>query len=127
MKNNLTGIDEDKLINYEIIGNWPIYKLTLREILIRLGAVDRNGFIGFNTNDKILNLYPQKFNADIMGYGINEEWFTDISSDNETYISVFTDRQLSDKELDAYKKEQIKAAKEIKDWYDRRQLESSQG
>ena len=124
MKDNLTGLDFDKLISYEVIGYWPIYKQSLREILKALGAKGDN-FIGFDSNDPILDICPMRLHADVMGYGIDEEWITEVDTDNKTYINIFTDKQLSDKELDTYKKERIKAAKEIKNWYDSRQLETS--
>ena len=121
----LIGVNFDKLINYEVIGEWPIYKKTLRELLKDLGAIECNNIIGFNNNNPILDICPMRFHADVMGYGVDEEWITEISTDNKTYINIFTDKQLSDEELKRYKETQIKSAKEIKDWYDHRQLELS--
>lgn len=118
MKNKLTGIDEDKLISYEIMGEWPIYKLTLREILSRLGAIEQgNDFIGFDTNDPILDICPCRLTDDGMGYGVNAEWIVDADSDNKKYINFFTEKELSQKELDDYLKRHLEIAQKIKEWY----------
>lgn len=123
MKNNLTGIDEDKLISYEIMGEWPIYKLTLREILSRLGAFETpNGIFGFDSANPILDICPCRLTDDGMGYGVNEEWIIDADSDNKNYINIFTEKELPQKELDNYLKRYREVAQKIKEWYGQLEL-----
>ena len=48
---------------------WPIYKLTLREILQKFGAtLDACGKVGFDDDDPTLDKYPEFFIDDGMGY-----------------------------------------------------------
>lgn len=61
----------DHLIGYEYSG-WPIFKLTLREILISLGATVENGKLSFDENNPILDVCPKTYEDDGMGYGFNE-------------------------------------------------------
>lgn len=127
MKDELTGIDREKLISYEVIGGWPIYKKTLREILSALGAVESgNDFIGFDANDPILDVCPRKLQADVMGYGVKEEWLTEVNTDGSTYVNIFTEPELPKNILDTYVGEQIKMAQEIKERYGSRQLAVSE-
>ena len=70
---------------------WPIYRLTLRELLGQLGAtLDDCGRVGFEDGDPILDLYPRVFEDDGMGYGVNEKCI--ITADHgDEYINIFVD------------------------------------
>lgn len=77
---NIIGID---------FQGWPIYKMSLREILLDLGAevikVGDQSFLALNNEDKLLDAFPRVLEDDGMGYGVNERLIT--SANNETYIS----------------------------------------
>lgn len=103
MHDELIKLKLDKLINFEAICKWPIYKKTFRELLEDLGAVEGdNDFIGFDVKDPILDICPQKLSDDGMGYGINEEWFTEASTDGKSYINFFVEKELPSSELQEY-------------------------
>lgn len=116
-------LNKEKLISYEVVGGWPIYKKTLKELLLQLGAIEKDGVLGFPVESPILNLFPVRLESDVMGYGVNEQWFTEASSDGTSFINIFTEKELSKEKLDEYIKEVEEETKRIKDWYDRRQLE----
>lgn len=61
----------EHLIDYEYSG-WPIFKLTLREILLNLGAKSENGKLSFDNKNPILDVCPKTYEDDGMGYGVNE-------------------------------------------------------
>lgn len=62
---------KDHLVGYEYSG-WPIFKLTLREILVSLGAKLEDGKLFFDENNPILDVCPKTYEDDGMGYGVNE-------------------------------------------------------
>lgn len=116
MKNKLTGIDKDKLISYDVMSGQPLYKLTLREILSKLGAVEQGDeFIGFDTNDPILDICPCRLTDDGTNYGVDPEWIIYANSDNKTYIDLFTEKELSQKELDNYLETHREIVQKIKE------------
>lgn len=88
--------------NMEQIGTdfqgWPISKLTLEEILQKMGAIKvrdikGNDILGFNTNDSVLNSYPRTLEDDGMGYGVNEKFITSVDR-NEDNINFFIDKEI---------------------------------
>lgn len=95
-------------IDYDFQG-WPIYAHTLREVLIALGGtVDENGNIVFKGDDKLLDAYPQLFEDDGMGYGVNEKYVTEVDKEmwdtnlGEAEIkafNIFTDKQATKEKL----------------------------
>lgn len=120
MKDELTGIDRDKLIGYDFQG-WPVYKKTLRELLKELGAVENgNSFIGFNVDDPILDIYPRRLRDDGMAYGIDEEYFIVADIVDSQYINFFTQKPMSENRLDEWFAGQQEYAREIKNWYKNR-------
>jgi len=88
--------DED-IISYDFQG-WPVYKMTLREILIEMGSLQENGLIGFKTDDPILDVYPKVLEDDGMGYGVNVRYITEASVDREdkSVISIFAEPEIED-------------------------------
>lgn len=77
---------------------WPINKLTLEEILQKMGAIKvrdikGNDIFGFNTNDSVLNSYPRTLEDDGMGYGVNEKFITSVDR-NEDNINFFIDKEI---------------------------------
>ena len=43
--------NKENIIGFDFQG-WPIYKITIREMLKQLGAIERDGWIGFENDDK---------------------------------------------------------------------------
>lgn len=85
-------------INEEINGGWPIYALTLKEILTQLGfEINKtNDIIYLNlneTNNKLLGSYPILLEDDGMGYGINPQFITLV--DKEIYEEECTNSKLN--------------------------------
>lgn len=79
-------------IDEEVTG-WPIYALTLREILKELGAVQVGKYGFIIRNKKLLDSYPVTLQDDGMGYGIRPKYITqcdpDIYIDRESQLNVF--------------------------------------
>lgn len=90
---------KEDIINFEVMGGWPMYRMNLRDIIVSLG-----GKLNKETNkweideNEVLNTYPRRLKDDGMGYGVDEEWivsfdvFNDRDKPNEHYCNVFTER-----------------------------------
>lgn len=55
---------------------WPIYGLTLREVLKELGFESKDGLFSISDNSEILDAYPRLLEDDGMGYGVDEQFLT---------------------------------------------------
>ena len=72
----------ENIIDYDFQG-WPIRKMTVREILERLGVTD------YKIEDEhILDLYPRLLEDDGMGYGVNTQYITEVSYGDD-YVNMF--------------------------------------
>ena len=101
-----------KIISYEPMGMWPIYKTTLKEILEELGAEiitketgteETTSYIGFPLDSPLLNKYCRSLEDDGMGYGIEERWITNVDNlDGQDIINVWREKELPKEELDEY-------------------------
>ena len=63
---------------------WPVSIYTLREILLSLGFKENCKQIYLTKNKKnnmLLDAYPHLLEDDGMGYGINEEYVTEVNND----------------------------------------------
>lgn len=63
---------------------WPVYALTLREILNRLGFEEDTETITLIKSEeanRLLDSYPQLLEDDGMGYGVNAEYITEVSDE----------------------------------------------
>ena len=94
--------------------------MTLKEILLSLGAKFKDNIIGFPENCEILNSYPVRVTDDGMGYGVNEEFFVEASVFEDSDIIIFTEKTWTKEELEERRKEREEISKML---YDRRQLE----
>lgn len=74
--------NKEKIIGFDFQG-WPIRKMTIREILSHLGAVNVDGRIGFEDCDPILDIYPITLTDDGMAYGVDPEWI--VSTDYDSF------------------------------------------
>ena len=112
---------EEDIIGYDFQG-WPIYKMTLSEILLSLGAIEKDGFIGFPKNTEILNAYPIRLRDDGMGYGVDKEFFIETNVVDNSLVTIFTEREWPKEELESRRQEREELNKML---YDRRQLETN--
>lgn len=71
--------DVNNIIGADFQG-WPIYKLTLRDILKKLGFKDINGILYIKDDDEKLDRFVVTLNDDGMGYGVNEQYVTSVDS-----------------------------------------------
>ena len=55
---------------------WPIYGLTLREVLKELGFETKDGLFSISDDSEILDAYPRLLEDDGMGYGVDEQFLT---------------------------------------------------
>ena len=95
---------------------WPIYKLTLRDILLQLGAKIVDDRIGFNIDDQILNIFPVKLEDDGMGYGINPQFITCAdyyNLENKSGINFWAETQHPQEEIDSFVKESKELEQQI--------------
>lgn len=97
--------NSDRIINFEVIGGWPIYKMNLKDILQSLGAEINNEYLSFKLTDPILEIYPIRFHSDVMGYGVDEQYIVAADSDHKTYINLFTESEMKKSELNERIKE----------------------
>lgn len=64
--------------------SWPIYAMTLREILKSLGFEEDSETVTLIKNEetnRLLDSYPYLLEDDGMGYGVNAEYITEVSPD----------------------------------------------
>lgn len=87
---------------------WPVYALTLREILNRLGFEEDTETItlikGEEAN-RLLDSYPYLLEDDGMGYGVMAEYITEANSDiwEKKVLSVDYEVNNNDNSLDVKK------------------------
>lgn len=95
-----------KQIGTEVMSDWPVYALTLRELLTEIGfeiseCEDKIDFVCGHLDRNLLDAYPMLLEDDGMGYGVNEKFITDsISTDvyynenvKEDVFNVFIDKK----------------------------------
>ena len=92
-------MDEKKdIINYDFQG-WPIYRLSLREIIEKI-CHHENGKYFIEDNSPLLDIYPVKLEDDGMGYGTNDMYVTDVDvNTDDCYINIWTESLLPNIEL----------------------------
>ena len=93
---------KEDIIAYEVSGGWPIYKMTLKEILVCLGGRIEEGKIVFDADAPCMNVYPVTYNDDGMGYGVSPEYITEVSLD-DNHVTIF--REPEDKLREEHLKE----------------------
>lgn len=81
--------NKENIIGFDFQG-WPIYKITIREMLKQLGAIERDGWIGFENDSKILDLFPVTFEDDSMAYGVNPQYITLVNiGPDQQYVNIW--------------------------------------
>ena len=97
--------DED-IIAYEVMGDCPVYKMNVREILEALGGKVKNNKIIFDLSNPIMELYPITVTDDGMGYGVDEEFITEVNYGDD-FVTIFREKEDKDREkrLEEWRKE----------------------
>ena len=90
--------DIDKIISVNWQG-WPIYKITFKDFLKKLGASEDDKRILFYKNNPILKVFPRTLSDNNMGYNAYDEWVISATTDNKSHINIFTEPQMSVKDL----------------------------
>lgn len=74
---------------------WPVYKMCLREILESLGGKLIEDKIVFDNNSPLMDVYPILVKDDGMGYGVDEEYITEVSIDEDEgkWITIFREKE----------------------------------
>ena len=75
-------------INKDFQG-WPVYAKNLKEILLELGFEEKDGKMSISSDNELLQAYPRLLEDDGMAYGVNEQYITEVDSQDiyETKIS----------------------------------------
>ena len=97
--------DED-VIAYEFMGGWTFYKMNVREILEALGGNVKNNEMVFDISNPIIELYTITVIDDGMGYGVNEEFITEVNYGDD-FVTIFREKEDKDREkrLEEWRKE----------------------
>jgi hypothetical protein len=82
-----------RTISYDFQG-WPVEAMTLWEILKKLGFRKEDGKIVGEISEDLLNAYPRLLEDDGMGYGVNQEYISEIDTgtiydDPDLHVPVF--------------------------------------
>lgn len=85
------------IIDYEF-GGWPIYKMSLCEILKDLGAVEIDGNLIFTNSKSLEQIYPIVVTDDGSGYGVDEQFVSSVSRIDDKVI-LFRNREINNIEL----------------------------
>lgn len=110
---------KENIIGFDFQG-WPICKKNIRDILKYLGLELINGKWQIDDSDERLNIFPKKLNDDGMGYGVNEEWITevDVHMSNEqiphSFCNIFTEKETPNIQLWLKTKNKIEPFSEVK-------------
>lgn len=89
-------MDNNKVINLDFEG-WPIEKMSIRDIIGHLGFIKDNKTNTWTIKDeKILDLYPVLLEPDGMGYGVNEQYITEVNvyHDDKPSCIMFREKEL---------------------------------
>ena len=96
--------NKEALVGYDFQG-WPIFKMTLKDLLLGLGGKEEDNKIIFDANDPSMKIYPSLLEDDGMGYGINEQCIVeaDVFKSNDEnadkiYVNIFRADIPSEKE-----------------------------
>ena len=86
---------KEALVGYDFQG-WPIFKMTLKEVLLGLGGKEEDNKIIFDVNDPSMKTYPSILEDDGMGYGVNKQCIVEAevfkSNEENTdkiYVNIF--------------------------------------
>jgi len=80
----------------EVMGGWPIFTSTLRDVLEELGFKEDDGKLSIELNKenrKLLNSFIRLLTDDGMGYGVSPEYVVEVS--NEPYEATIAGKKVN--------------------------------
>jgi len=92
---------DEEIINYEVMGGWPVCKMNLRDVLKGFGATYNEQTNNWEIPEsEKLDVYPRRLTDDGMGYGVDMEYLVEVSlfddkENNRTYCNIFTEKELN--------------------------------
>ena len=111
MKNGVKELFE-KLKNDKTFVNvdsqgWPERKIDVRTLLESLGfgtyEINGESYLAIKSDAKVLDAYPTILEDDGMGYGTNEQFVIDVTSNHneeaEAYCHFFVEKELENKDM----------------------------
>ena len=96
--------NKENIIGFDFQG-WPVRKLTLEEILVRLGGHLNPETDMYEINKSLVETVPTVYTDDGMGYGVNEAYIVDADKNEANECRVWIDA--ADKNIDIYLKDEV--------------------
>jgi len=102
-------IYNQNVINFEVMGGWPIEKMNIREILQKFGAKFNKETNNWEIPESsTLDIFPRRLEDDGMGYGVNMQYIISVDiheEEKESYCNIFTEDELD--YIDVWKRNNI--------------------
>jgi len=97
------GKGKDQIFSYDSQG-WPLYKQTIRDFLIGFGLDynEETNMWQISDDDKRLDCVVRRLCDDGMGYGVNEEFVSEVSSfpmEDGYWCNMFTEPEVDNIEI----------------------------
>lgn len=91
-------MNKEKLIGFDFEG-WPIEKMSVKDIIQNIGGHlnKETGMWEIPDSDK-LDIYPILLEDDGMGYGVHEQYITEVSFSDD-FCSIFRDTAIAHPEV----------------------------
>ena len=83
-------------ISEEVMGGWPLFTSTLRDILEELGFKEEGGKLSIELTEKnnlLLDSFVRLLTDDGMGYGVSPEYIVEV--DNEPYETTIAGEKVN--------------------------------
>jgi len=96
--------DKENIIGFDFQG-WPVRKLTLEEILVKLGARLNPETHMYEIDKSLVDTIPTVYTDDGMGYGVNEAYIVDADRNEADECTVWIDA--ADKNIDIYLRDEV--------------------
>ena len=96
--------NKENIIGFDFQG-WPVRKLTLEEILVKLGARLNPETCMYEIDKSLVETIPTVYTDDGMGYGVNEAYIVDADRNEADECTVWIDA--ADKNIDIYLKDEV--------------------
>lgn len=104
MKGFMTMKNKENIIGFDFQG-WPVRKLTLEEILVKLGAHLNIETNMYEIDKSFVETIPTVYTDDGMGYGVVESYIVDADRNETDECTVWIDA--ADKNIDIYLKDEV--------------------
>jgi hypothetical protein len=96
--------NKENIIGFDFQG-WPVRKLTLEEILVKLGARLNPETCMYEIDKSLVETTPTVYTDDGMGYGVNEAYIVDADRNEADECTVWIDA--ADKNIDIYLEDEV--------------------